>query len=121
MATADEVESVLDSIAELAGIEIPLDERSSICSYSATGRAPVASVSLVTSGAAEALAAFKATPGAVLVAGLGDEAVWDPGSASLIILRGQRAAGISAGDGSMSTDARFQLAKALGAIVADRL
>lgn len=52
--------------------------------------------------------------------GVGDKSQWDPNTATLHVLKGQTVLTISAGDGSVATAQRLDLAKQLGQLGAAR-
>jgi hypothetical protein len=86
------------------------------CVYRAGGR-EVMGTSYRKDGGGPVFAAWKSNAGVQPVAGLGDEAVWDPTQSILYILKGSRLVSL---DG-MSTPLTLEAAKAIGAIAADRM
>ncbi|MFN8638779.1 MAG: hypothetical protein U0360_04820 [Dehalococcoidia bacterium] len=110
--TADEVGRVMgatgvkaESQPELAG--------ATYCIYHSADGNSVAATSYLKAGAT-AYSAFSAS--STPQAGVGDRAQWDPSSESLMVLKGQGVMVITAGDGSMPTARRIELAKQLAAI-----
>ena len=93
----------------------------SYCFYrDATGGA-IGATSYTAHGGATSFAAWKGGSGAQPVDGIGDDAVFDPSSATLFILKGDAIMGITAGIGSDAEAQRLDWAKQFGAIAADRM
>jgi hypothetical protein len=83
------------------------------CIYQDGSGSPIVATSYAKAGAI----AFNAVASSMQPqSGLGDRSQWDPNTATLHILKGQTVLAITAGDGSVATDRRLELAKQLGAI-----
>jgi hypothetical protein len=83
--------------------------------------APLAAFVLVTSNGAAIFSAWASDPDAVDIPGLGDRAIYSPGSLLLVVLKGDRAMSIAAFDDGRSEDERLELMKETLAIAVNRL
>jgi hypothetical protein len=86
-----------------------------------TDGAPLAAFVLVTSNGAAIFNAWAADPDAVDVPGLGDRAIYSPGSLLLVVLKGDQAMSMAVLDESRSEEERLELMKEAMSIAVDRL
>lgn len=93
----------------------------SSCIFSNADGEPVGATSLTERGGAAAFAAWASSAGIEHVDGVGDDAVWDASTATLLVLKGDQLVGIVAGTGSDSEETRKAWSTQLGVIAAGRM
>jgi hypothetical protein len=118
LVTADEAGTILG----LSGVTTELTPGDfSYCFYRDSTGGAVGATSYTAHGGASTFAAWQGGSGAQAVDGIGDDAVFDPSSATLFVLKGDAIMGITAGISSDSEADRLEWAKAFGQIAADRM
>lgn len=93
----------------------------SYCSYKTAAGAIAVATSLGQKDAKVGYDAWAGASDSVKVSGLGDGAVWVPSLSTLLIIKGDRVFGITAGTNATEEDQRQEWAKALGAIAAGKM
>jgi hypothetical protein len=119
LVTADEAGSALGATGEVVGMNTPGDV--SFCIYNdGAGDANLAS-SWMKRGGSGSFAIWKAGAGVQEIDGLGDDAVWDPSSATLLVLKGDAIFTVSAGDSETDEAQRLDWSKAIAEIAVGRM
>ena len=114
LASPDEVGGVVDQDGLTIGMNTPGDV--SYCIYqTAAGDAYVATT-LMKRGGSGAFSIWKSGAGVQEVDGLGDDAVFDPSSATLLVLKGDAIFSVTAGDGSVGESQRLDWSKGIAEI-----
>jgi hypothetical protein len=116
--TAEEFGGVLDADDVTTQL---FDGPVSSCIYSDGNSDAIGATSLTKEGAAGVFQAWASGSGVVPVDGVGDDAVWDPSTATLFVLKGSNLAGIAAGTGADDEADRKAWAIELGGIAAGRM
>ena len=119
LVTVDEAGGVLGQDGLTVTMDSPGDV--SYCIYSDSAGAAIIASSLMTRGGSGAFSAWKAGAGVQQVDGLGDDAVFDPSSATLLVLKGDAIFSVTAGDGSQAEAQRIEWSKALAEIAIGRM
>lgn len=119
LVTAEEAGGVLGQ----TGLTISMDSPGEVsyCIYSDSAGAAVIASSLMSRGGSATFSIWKAGAGVQEVDGLGDDAVFDPSSATLLVLKGEAIFSVTAGDGTQAEAQRIEWAKALAEIAIGRL
>ena len=92
----------------------------SYCMFSSADGDLLAATSYVKQGGRQVFDAWSGASDTIPVDGVGDDATFDPNSATLFMVVGERLVGITAGDGSASQDDRLAWATELGVLVSGR-
>jgi hypothetical protein len=93
----------------------------SYCTYKTADGGSALSVSLGQKDAKMAYDAWASASDTVKVDGIGDGAAWVPSLNTLLILKGDKVMGITAGPAGVEGDQRLDWSKALGAIAVSRM
>lgn len=119
LVTTDEIGGVVGESGMTIGMNTPGDV--SYCIYSkADGSAYVAS-SWMKQGGGGSFAIWKSGAGVQDVDGIGDDAVWDPSSATLVVLKGDAIVSITAGDSTIDEAERLDWSKAIAEFAIGRM
>jgi hypothetical protein len=119
LATPEEVGNVLGA----SGVTVTMDSPGtpSFCIYSDASGAAIASTSLTAEGGGAAFGLWKSGAGVETVDGLGDDAVFDPSTASLLVLMGDAILSIAAGEGTADEAQRLAWARAIADLALGRM
>jgi hypothetical protein len=117
--TAEEAGTTLGADGETIGMSTPGEV--SYCIYADASGASNLATSWMQRGGSGSFSLWKSGAGVQQVDGLGDDAVFDPSTASLIVLKGDGIISIAAGDGSDDEAQRLAWAKTLAGIALGRM
>lgn len=123
LVTPDELGGILGKPVKSAVIAGPPDT----CDIQSTDGAPLAAFVLTKMGGVAASAVYNAyasAPGASTIAGIGEQAAYDPSQGTLLILKNGAVLSVAVfddGSGSPDAAARLELMKKIGSIAAGRM
>lgn len=119
LASPDEVGGVVGESGMTIGMNTPGDV--SYCIYQTAAGDAFVATSWMKRGGGGSFSIWKSGAGVEDVDGLGDDAVFDPSSATLLVLQGDAIVSITAGDGTVAEDQRLDWSKAIAEIALGRL
>ena len=117
--TPADVDTTLGVTGTTVGMSTPGDV--SFCIYQAADGSSNVATSLMKQGGTGAFAIWKSGAGVQDVDGVGDDAVFDPSSSALVVLKGDAVLSVTAGDGSDDEAQRLAWSKALAQIAVEQL
>lgn len=119
LASPDEVGGVVGEDGLVVGMNTPGDV--SYCIYNTGAGDAFVATSWMKRGGSGSFSIWKSGAGVQEVDGLGDDAVFDPSSATLLVLKGDAIFSVTAGDGSVGESQRLDWSKGIAEIAIGRM
>lgn len=118
LATADEIGAVVGATLSVS-MDSPGDV--SYCIYGDSAGSGLVATSLMARGGSAAFGIWKTGAGVQQVDGLGDDAVFDPSTATLLVLKGDAVFTVTAGEGTEAEAQRLSWSEAIAEIAIGRM
>lgn len=118
LATADEIGAV---IGETVSVSMDSPGDPSYCIYGDSAGSGIVATSLMARGGGAAFGIWKTGAGVQQVDGLGDDAVFDPSTATLLVLKGDAVFSVTAGEGTDAEAQRLEWSKDIAEIAIGRM